>query len=94
MSDATRWVRAPDALWRRLPRSAVLLARHGEEPLTTNLTGAALWDVLAEPHTVDEAARILAGTFGADPARVVRDIAPVIAELAERGLLVAVGPPQ
>lgn len=92
VTGTTRWVRAPDALWRRLPHAAVLLARHGEEPITTNVTGAALWDVLAEPRTLDEAAGLLAEAFGAEVREVAADIGPVIDDLAARGLLVEADP--
>ncbi len=86
---APRWRRAPDALWRRIPAGAVVLARHGDEPLTLNPTAAALWDLLAAPTTVDEATAALAAAYDADPAIVRADVDLVLARLAAAGVAVA-----
>jgi hypothetical protein len=50
-------------------------------------SGVDLWHLLAEPIALDEAARALAGAYGASPDDVARDIAPVLDELSRRDVI-------
>jgi hypothetical protein len=59
------------------------------EPVALLGTGAPLWDLLDEPRTTGELARLLARDYGTSDGRILADIAPVLEELAARRLIVA-----
>jgi hypothetical protein len=79
--------RAPAVLWREAEFGVVLLAPRDREPLTLTGTGRALWHALAAPIAPAALAAELATVFDTDPARVEADIAPVLAELHELGVI-------
>lgn len=85
----TRYRRSAEVLSRRMPDRVLLLATTDEEVVSLSGTGTVLWDLLAEPAATDELAVALASIYGADAAVVRRDIEPVLAELAERRLVLA-----
>ena len=76
-----RFRRRPDVLWRRSLDAVVLLPAVAEEPVTLLGTGPELWELLAEPRTLEDLAEVLAGLHGVDPAVVRADVAPVLADL-------------
>jgi hypothetical protein len=74
-------------LFRNLPDGVILLSIGGGDPLFLSGPGALLWNLLAEPTGVEEAAETLAEAHQADPETVRADIEPVIAELARLGVV-------
>jgi hypothetical protein len=74
-------------LWREGEFGVVVLA-DAAEPCTLEGTGRALWHALAAPVDADDLAAGLAREFGVDRARIVADIAPVLAELTRIGVIV------
>lgn len=86
--DAIRYVRAQDLLWRRTSGAILLLPADEGEVFQLLGTGIELWAILAEPVTLDQAARALASQFGASPEVVVADISGVLADLVVRGAVV------
>ncbi|MGH9178401.1 MAG: PqqD family protein [Acidimicrobiales bacterium] len=76
-----------EVLWRRTATAVVLLPLEHGEVFELAGTGAALWDVLAEPVTLGEAADALSTAFGTSPEQVAADIEPVLVELARRGVV-------
>jgi hypothetical protein len=87
----TRYTRREEVLWRRTGDAVVLLAADGDgrDVFTLEGSGVDLWQLLAEPVQLDEAASTLAGIYGASRDQVARDIAPVLAELSRRGVIEA-----
>ena len=88
---AIRWVRSSRVLWRRTTTGVALLPPGSEPPLTLTGSGAQLWDAVAAPLTLAETATLLAERHSVDPAVVTADVAPVLDELARRGVLVPAG---
>ena len=84
-------VRARGALWRRGDFGVVVIGAGRPEPLTLAGTGVAIWDALARPRRRSDLITRLASEFGADPARVARDVDPVVDDLVDGGVLEVVG---
>jgi hypothetical protein len=84
-----RYARREQVLWRRTGDAVVLLAGDGQEVFTLEGSGVDLWQLLAEPIGLDEAASALAGAYGASREQVASDIAPVLEELSRREVIEA-----
>lgn len=83
-----RYVQSERVLSRRtLHGILVLPIDHGEFFDLTG-TGEVLWDVLAEPRSIAEAASALHVRFEGPLADVVADVTPVVADLVRRRALV------
>ncbi len=83
----SRYARAGDVLWRRAGAAVIVLPVHGGDVVELGGSGAALWDVLAEPTTVEDAATLLAELFGADRSLVAADVAAALADLCRRDVV-------
>lgn len=59
----TRWIRRTDVLSRTQLGEVVLLALDGDEPIALTSPGDLLWELLAEPQSIDE----LVAAFTTDP---------------------------
>jgi hypothetical protein len=84
---SARFARREHVLWRRTGDAVVLLAGNGRDVFTLEGSGVDLWHLLAEPIGLREAARALAGAYGASEDDVARDIEPVLAELSRRDVI-------
>ena len=84
-----RYARRERVLWRRTGDAVVVLAGDGRQVFTLEGSGVDLWHLLAEPIELDEAARALAGAYGASSEQVAKDIAPVLEELSRRDVIEA-----
>ena len=73
--------RRDDVLWRRSLDSVVLLPVGADEPVSLPGTGAAVWDLLAEPATLPELVDALADVYGGDPSTIARDVAELLERL-------------
>jgi hypothetical protein len=82
-----RWVRDESVLSRRVPGGILLLAPDAAEPVLVTGSGVALWEILDEPMTVDEAVGIAATWFAAAPKAITPDVERTVHALASRGLL-------
>lgn len=85
-----RFVRASDALWRELADGVLLLSPSLPQPIAVLGPAADAWDLLAEPTDVTDLVTELARRYQGDPDQVRRDLAPVLAELHQSALIVAV----
>jgi len=90
-----RWCRRPDVLTRLSLEALLVLPVEGDDVVTLAGTGPEVWDLLAEPRTLDELATILAARHGTSEAVVAADVQPVLAALVEGGTVeVLAGDPQ
>ena len=94
MSDADRplggsgrLVQKLHVLTRRGAFGWVLIAATGTRPLTLRGTGIDVWDFFETPHTEPELVDWLAQRYRVPPTVVASDVAPVLAELRDEGLL-------
>jgi coenzyme PQQ synthesis protein D (PqqD) len=85
--DRRRYVRAADVLWRRASGTVVLLSARGGDVFELGGTAVALWDMLALPVTLDEAASALAERFGVAVDVVASDIGTAVQDLVRRGVI-------
>ena len=89
-ADATGpWVRRGDVGWRVTLDGLVLLPPRRSDPVTVAGSAPAVWDLLAEPRSTPELARSLAARFGADPATIEADLAPLLVQLLDLGVIIA-----
>ena len=79
--------RRQDVLWRVAGSLAVLLPSEAEVPLVLAGSGAALWDVLAEPLPADEVALTLARRHGVSVDAIRDDVEQALTEMSAHGLL-------
>ena len=82
-----RYQRAAGAVWRQAHGSVFVLPDSGRDVVVLTGTGEQLWWLLAEPMTMDQAAHRLGEIFGVPATAVSRDVAPVVDDLAARGVL-------
>ena len=82
-----RYQRAAGAVWRNAHGCAFVLPQPGSEIVVLAGTGHDLWRLLAEPMSIDQVAHCLAETYDVPADAVTRDVAPILDELASRGVL-------
>lgn len=75
------WRRRDDVLWRRSIDAVVLLPVGTSEPVSLPGTGAMVWDLLAEPATLDELVTALAEVYEGDAATIARDVVDLLVRL-------------
>lgn len=79
--------RVPWAVTETVAGDTVLLDPVGDRYLRLNASGAALWELLAQPRLPADLARTLAERHGLDAATAERDAGAFLAALRERGLV-------
>lgn len=97
-ADAARYQRAAHVLWRQFEGGVLLLRAEpsvadvtAHDPTLVSGIGSLLWQLLAEPHTLDElvtAVRDATAPSAPDEATVRTDIAAVLADLETADLVV------
>jgi hypothetical protein len=88
VDDDTTIRREPRATYRQLADgSAVILHLDTTAYHTVNETGAAIWELLAEPATFRHVVEGLAGQLEERPPELERDTAEFLEALAARGLV-------
>jgi hypothetical protein len=80
-------LRRADVLWRATLDGVLIRPLAGKEVTKLAGTGQSLWDVLDEPATFAEICARLARRHDADASSIATDLAPVIDDLVERGVL-------
>ena len=88
MARSPLLVRSPATLRRDGPFGVVLLAPGDEEPRALAGSAVAVWEALAETVSRDDLVADLAAAFGADPATVAADVAPLLDALLASGAVV------
>ncbi|MDQ1430089.1 MAG: hypothetical protein QOF40_691 [Actinomycetota bacterium] len=85
------WRRRPDVLWRRSLDAVVLLAEDAEEPINLAATGPDVWELLAEPRTLDALVDVLVTMYDVDADVIRSDVAVTLDALVASGVLERVG---
>ena len=67
-----RYTRRERVLWRRSGDAVVLLPADGSQVFTLEGSGVDLWQLLAEPIALDEAASALANAYGTTSEQVAK----------------------
>jgi hypothetical protein len=85
------WRRRADVLWRRSLAAVILLAEDAEEPINLVGTGPDVWELLAEPRTLDALVEVLLTMYDVDAEVIRSDVAVVLDDLVASGVLERVG---
>lgn len=84
----TRYVRAPEVLWRTIPGFAVIALRSAHEDVVIlSGSGLALWDELAEPRRLAEVALRFSASLGVPPDVVMSGLGEAVRQLCDRGIV-------
>jgi hypothetical protein len=75
-------------VWSELGDEVVILDLESSSYLGLDEVAAAIWNLLAEPRTVDELEEYLLATYDVDRAKLREDLDPFLEQLIERGLVV------
>ena len=86
MTTPSRFRRNGRVLWRRTGDGAILAHVEGDDFERLSPTGAAVWELLAEPTTVEAVSAELAEVFQGTEGTIDGDVATIIDQLVERGL--------
>ncbi|HET9441887.1 MAG TPA: PqqD family protein [Acidimicrobiales bacterium] len=81
-----RWQRVGGAVWREVRAGVLVLAPGQPDPVMLSGTGVMVWDLLAEPASLDELAAAIAGLQAVEPATVLEPLATLLGQLRELGL--------
>ena len=79
--------RVPWAVTETVAGETILLDPVGDRYLRLNASGAALWELLAQPRAPSDLARTLAERHGLDDEVATRDAQAFLAALRDRGLV-------
>ena len=87
LPDDATWRRRPDVLWRRSLDAVIVLPADVADPLTLAGSAPEVWELLAEPRTLEALVTILAAGGATAPETVRASVEPVLAELERAGAL-------
>jgi hypothetical protein len=87
VGTTSRIRRVPWAVTETVAGETVLLDPVGDRYLRLNGTGAALWELLAEPRAPDELSRVLADRHAVDADVAARDVGAFVDALRSRKLV-------
>lgn len=91
MSDATagepRYVASPDQVSTMVGGEAVILGMRDGVYFGLNAVGARVWALLAQPRSASELVGTIVQEFAAERERVETDVAALLSELRDRGLV-------
>lgn len=85
---ADRWCQRTDALSAASGDSVVILSLRRSRYFSLSGTGAIVWSILAEPHTVQDLVGFLVNRYGTRAAtQISEDVPRVLRDLEQRGLV-------
>ena len=87
VTDGPRWRRRVDVLQRRVDDVWVLLAVEGDDPVLLEGTGAAVWELLAEPCSLSTMVDAFATATDGAPGRIRADLQAFLADLEAQDLV-------
>lgn len=76
-----KWIRNDTVLWRLASDRVVVLRAGGQDVLSLDPTGRAVWDALDRPATLQELADRLAARYAAPRDQVERDVHALLLEM-------------
>jgi hypothetical protein len=76
-------------VWRRVDKEAVILSLDSSDYFSLNEVGALIWERLGKGEKPDAIQTALCAEFDVPPAKALKDIDALIAELSGKGLLLA-----
>lgn len=79
--------RAAGAVWRHGHGGVLVLVEPGRDVVVLSGGAADVWSALAEPRTVDDIGRTLATTYTRLADEMTADVAPLVDDLVERGVV-------
>jgi hypothetical protein len=82
---AIRWRRAEDALWRRTLDGVVVLPFDRPAPLVLRGPAARIWELLAQPLTIQELLDAIATIYAVEGDAVADEVGWAVDELAAAG---------
>ena len=80
-------VRGKDQLSADLRDEVVILALNSEEYYSLEAVGARIWEIIAEPMTLNNILNLLLMEYDIDPVRCERDLLALVRKLADEGLI-------
>jgi Coenzyme PQQ synthesis protein D (PqqD) len=84
---AVRWRRAEATLWRRTLGGVVVLPVDRPAPLELHGPAAGIWELLAQPMTLQELLDAIAATYAVDGDAVADEVGQAVDALADAGAL-------
>lgn len=91
MSEGTRYQRNPAVSETEIDGDIFLVEPETEEVFYLDSMGSGLWRLIAEPHSLEEAASVFAAAFpDAQLSTIEADLSAIIEDLLGRGLVVTV----
>jgi len=82
------WRRDPGLPFQRLDDDTIVVDPRRREVHLLNETAARVWELLAEPHTIDQLVAVLAGEYDAPEDEVRAATSDLIDELGGKGVFV------
>lgn len=82
-----RVARSPEVLFQELDGEAVLLNLQSERYFGLDAVGTRVWELLAEPASLDAVRETLLAEFEVEPTQVRADLLELVGELAGAGLV-------
>lgn len=92
VSPSARYRRSSAVLWRHSGGAVVLLSPAAAQPVALQGPGRELWDLLSQPHSLEEVAATLAKRFGMDALDVRSAIEPVLEHLHDLAVVERIAP--
>lgn len=85
---SVRFTTHPAVAYTRLDeREAVLLHLETQRYFSLNETGVAIWELLGEPHSLDEIVEVLAQAYESDRETLAASVSRFVGELRHDGLV-------
>lgn len=80
-----RFVRDPEALWRRTIDQVAILSSEADDAILLGASGPHLWDLLSQPRSLDELVAGFTETFTVPASVIEEDLGPILEQLIDAG---------
>ncbi len=87
MTTLVAYRRSPRALYRAVGGEVIVALPGRGEIESLSATAGIVWQLLQQPRSADEIVEILRDEFAGSGAEIARDVATLLADLSERGLV-------
>lgn len=86
-SSLTKLRRSASTPWRRVGSEVILAPRDRDDFDQLSATAAAVWNVLESPCSQEQLVEYLAEAYSVDAGEISSDVAALVSELLQRGVL-------